>query len=165
MTNKGFGRVIRTEYAQFEGSEILDTLLPALNRSGGDLLVLSTPLGLNHYHRLWQMARASSEWWTATRTIADTVDHEGRPLIDPGLIARELAQGQRAEWLDQERGVPMPPSCNPKYIDLTGALHVVNDPNPPQPIPEPATLLLFGTTAAGLGLARWYRRRERAHAA
>jgi PEP-CTERM motif-containing protein len=30
--------------------------------------------------------------------------------------------------------------------------------------PEPATLLLFGTTAAGVGLARWYRR-TRAHAA
>jgi hypothetical protein len=35
-----------------------------------------------------------------------------------------------------------------------------------EPTPEPATLLLFGTTAAGLGLARWSRRRgERAHAA
>jgi hypothetical protein len=35
------------------------------------------------------------------------------------------------------------------------------------PIPEPATLLLFATTAAGLGLAGWSRRRgrERAHAA
>jgi phage terminase large subunit len=94
--------VVVTEYAQFEGSEILDTLLPALNRSGGDLLVLSTPLGLNHYHRLWQMARGSAEWWTATRTIAETVDHAGQPLIAPGVIAAELAQGQRAEWLDQE---------------------------------------------------------------
>lgn len=35
----------------------------------------------------------------------------------------------------------------------------------PTPIPEPATLLLFGTTAAGLGLARWRRRRAHAHAA
>ena len=29
------------------------------------------------------------------------------------------------------------------------------------PIPEPATLLLFGTTAAGLGMARWRARRRR----
>jgi hypothetical protein len=32
------------------------------------------------------------------------------------------------------------------------------------PIPEPTTLLLFGTTAAGLGLARWVKRR-RSHSA
>lgn len=29
------------------------------------------------------------------------------------------------------------------------------------PVPEPATLLLFGTTAAGLGLARWRQRRRK----
>jgi hypothetical protein len=33
------------------------------------------------------------------------------------------------------------------------------------PIPEPATLLLFGTTAAGIGIARWRRRRTANHAA
>jgi PEP-CTERM motif len=31
----------------------------------------------------------------------------------------------------------------------------------PSAIPEPATLLLFGTTAAGLGLARWRQRRRK----
>ena len=35
---------------------------------------------------------------------------------------------------------------------------------PLEPVPEPATLLLWGTSAAGLTLARWYRRRP-AHAA
>jgi len=30
----------------------------------------------------------------------------------------------------------------------------------PSPVPEPTTLLLFGTTMAGLGLARWRRRRQ-----
>lgn len=33
------------------------------------------------------------------------------------------------------------------------------------PIPEPSTLLLWGTTTAGLGVARWLRRRSRVHAA
>jgi hypothetical protein len=33
------------------------------------------------------------------------------------------------------------------------------------PTPEPATLPLWGTSAASLGLVRWYRRRERAHVA
>ena len=30
-------------------------------------------------------------------------------------------------------------------------------------VPEPATLMLFGTTAAGLGLARWRQRRRKEH--
>ena len=36
--------------------------------------------------------------------------------------------------------------------------------DPIQPTPEPATLLLVGTTAAGLGLARWRQRRRRQQA-
>ena len=42
-----------------------------------------------------------------------------------------------------------------------GILEVVLDPLDPAPTatPEPATLLLWGTSMGGLALARWYRRR------
>ena len=44
-------------------------------------------------------------------------------------------------------------------------IHTVNNPGGEirgqlEPVPEPITLLLFGSTMAGLGLARWRRRRQ-----
>jgi hypothetical protein len=48
-------------------------------------------------------------------------------------------------------------------LDLANAVFGTADAEPfPAPVPEPVTFLLFGTTAAGLGLARWRQlRRER----
>ncbi|MDP2628255.1 MAG: PEP-CTERM sorting domain-containing protein [Candidatus Rokubacteria bacterium] len=43
-------------------------------------------------------------------------------------------------------------------VDFVGGL------DPPVPVPEPTTFLLWGTTAAGLGLIRWRRRRRRRRA-
>jgi hypothetical protein len=46
-------------------------------------------------------------------------------------------------------------------LDLANGVFGTADaePIPPAPVPEPGTLLLVGTMAAGLGLARWRRRR------
>jgi hypothetical protein len=50
-------------------------------------------------------------------------------------------------------------------LDLANAAFgmATAEPIPPTPVPEPGTLLLLGTTAAGLGLARWRQRGRKQH--
>ena len=46
------------------------------------------------------------------------------------------------------------------WFDNSGQLAVSGKASALEPVPEPTTMLLFGTAAAGLGLARWRQRRQ-----
>jgi len=94
---------VLSEYAQFESSAAFDIIKPALVASGGGALILSTPMGIgNHFHALWTMAQGSDDWWSETWTVADTHHHDGGPLITEADLEREVANGQRRDWIDQE---------------------------------------------------------------
>jgi hypothetical protein len=98
-----FKGLVFTELSQFESSEALDTVRPSLVASGGWLAVISTPLGIgNAFHALYTMARESADWWVDVKTYRETRYRDGRPMISVEDVERELANGQRPEWIAQE---------------------------------------------------------------
>jgi len=86
-----------------------------------------------------------------TVIVTAPVDFSGAFNVD-GVGANQLIAAARATLTLQQ----IDSSCcggGPAWVN--GGVHYDLEP-----VPEPGTLLLFGTTAAGLGLARWKRRRQ-----
>jgi hypothetical protein len=123
---------------------------------------------------------------TATETLMAFAISDGMrtfSLANPhNILVATGDQGQIVRWFVGGCAVPCESSINafthsgtfPNAIDGStafsfGPLLAFTVDNPglwtssatPNPIPEPATILLFGTTAAGLGLARWRHRRRK----
>ena len=97
-----------------------------------------------------------------TGTTAGSYDH---------TLDGTLASTYRAGWITDSGGTTALAEAA-LFSGITEGrayfnIHTTNFPGgeirgfltPPEPIPEPTTLLLFGITAAGLGLARWRRHR------
>jgi phage terminase large subunit len=89
--------VVLDEFATMDGREPLDTIRPSIERSGGFIVISSTPRGVaNHFAELWKSVEGDPAWWTRTQTIEDT------GLIPRSVVEQELREGQSREWVDQE---------------------------------------------------------------
>src|SRR5262249_60619516 len=93
--------VVLDEFASMTSREPLDVVRAALARSGGWLLVTGTPKGLNHYHDLVKSAETAGGWFISRKTLPDTRDHEGKPLIARTHVEQELLEGQSQAWIHQ----------------------------------------------------------------
>jgi len=97
------GAVLDEYTAHPEGDECYRVLLPALTRSQGWLLITSTPKGrANHFATLCAMAADSPDWRLSVKTIEETRDPAGQPLIPLAAVQRQRLEGQHEAWLDQE---------------------------------------------------------------
>lgn len=92
------------EYATHDaGDECYRVLRPAITRARGWMAICSTPKGRsNHYAELVTMAATSPKWRLSTKTIRDTRDLTGAPLITLEDVERQRAEGQHEAWLKQE---------------------------------------------------------------
>jgi hypothetical protein len=88
--------VILDEFATMTTAEALHVVRPAIEASGGWLLIISTPKGLNHFHDLWKSVEGDPAWWLSVKTIEDT------GLIPLSVVEQELREGQSKDWVDQE---------------------------------------------------------------
>jgi hypothetical protein len=92
------------EYAVHpEGDECYRVLLPAITRAKGWMAISSTPKGRsNHFATLCAMAKDSPDWRLSVKTIEDTHDETGAPLVTLEDVRRQEREGQHRAWLDQE---------------------------------------------------------------
>jgi hypothetical protein len=102
LRGPAYAGVVLDEFATMPSAEPLDIVRIPLDRANGWLLITSTPKGLNHFHAVWHNAERAGGWFLSTKTIADTVRHDGTPIIPMAAVEQERAEGQREEWIQQE---------------------------------------------------------------
>jgi PEP-CTERM motif-containing protein len=89
--------------------------------------------------------------------------------FDParGFLRDPLGHFENIDFPDSTFTVPLGINNSGQIVGgfgrpfATGFAFVADPVGDLSPVPEPTTLLLFGTTAAGLGLARWKHGRRR----
>ena len=77
--------IICSEYA-LQTPFALKYLLPIINENNGWLLVNTTPRGHNHAYKLYEAVKNDPEWYVSFKTVSDTRDENGQPIISDSQI-------------------------------------------------------------------------------
>jgi hypothetical protein len=118
--------IVFSEYA-FQNPMAWQVLAPILAQNDGWALFNSTPNGENHFFRLLETAKLSSDWFTQVLTIDDT------HVVSQEYIDSQRAEGMPEEMIKQEYycsfGVGAVGSYYSKYIqDLKEKGQICNVP-------------------------------------
>ncbi len=108
LRGKPSNGLVRSE-AAYQDPRGLDVMRPMLLKTGGFLVHNSTPNGNNDFKRGYYHAKndylakgENSDYFVMLKTIADTYDHEGKPLITEADIQKERDRGKTEDYIQQE---------------------------------------------------------------
>src|SRR5262249_37413249 len=102
LRGPAYAGVVLDEFATMPNADPLNIVRIPLERSGGWLLITSTPKGMNHFYEVWKNAENAGGWYLSTKTIEDTRKHDGSPIISPEAVEQERREGQLESWIQQE---------------------------------------------------------------
>lgn len=102
LRGPNFKGVVGSEIAK-QNPAARDVWRPMLALNGGWEILNSTPLGRNHWKRLYDTAIGNpAEWYAETLTVLDTFDERGERLMTDAMLDSERADGVDEEMIQQE---------------------------------------------------------------
>jgi len=91
-------------YSEFSTQDPLgwQYVRPILAKNGGWAFFAYTPRGFNHGSELYEVAKASKDWFVSKLTVEDCTDWDGKRLITDEMIQAEREAGMPEELIQQE---------------------------------------------------------------
>lgn len=92
---------ILSEYS-LQDPQAWHLIQPILAENGGWAIFIYTPRGLNHGHKLYEMAKNTPSWFAQILTVNDTAREDGTPVVSKEQIDEIRGTGMPPELIEQE---------------------------------------------------------------
>ncbi len=103
--------------------ETWTTMRPVFVANKGWMLFQSTPFGRNDFYDLYNNVVAAPDWFVSVKTIEDTHDHKGEPIVDKKVVESDRKTfGMSIEKEEQEYYCKFNTSVSAYYYE-----HVISE--------------------------------------
>lgn len=121
-----------------------DYIRPIIRENDGWVIFITTYRGRNHAHKMAKSLANNPEWFIDVRTIDDTTDNDGKPILTSADIEADRGEGMSESLIQQEY------YCNP-VAARSGAIYGKSL----EAMTEHGRIGAFGYDAASPVFASW----------